>query len=159
MSRSPAVASTSQIVDALLARLRSALPSLNVEHCAAPADYRLEHPQGALLLSYRGSQFALPRDVAGVCQLRTLQLELTLLLRRAGAQVNDTEALDAARRACLGFSAPDCRPACLSSETFLGFSDGIARYAISLAAETLQVAEAAPGHEPVLTAVTKEEQS
>ena len=153
------MASTSQIVDAFVTRLRGILPQLSVEHYAgAPAEYRLEHPQGALLLSYRGSQFAAPRDTAGFGQQRTLQLELTLLLRRANAQLNDMEALDAARRACLGFAAPDCRAAWLSSETFLGFSDGIARYAISLAADTWQVAEAAIGHEPVLTAVTNEEQ-
>ena len=110
------MASTSQIVDAFVTRLRGILPQLSVEHYAgAPAEYRLEHPQGALLLSYRGDQFAAPRDTAGFGQQRTLQLELTLLLRCANAQFNDTEALDVARRACLGLphrivEPRGCRP-------------------------------------------------
>lgn len=41
------------VLDAVLARLREKLPQLQVEYFPEkPAEYRLNHPVGALLLSY-----------------------------------------------------------------------------------------------------------
>ena len=151
------MASTSQIVGALLARLRGAAPQLTVEYYAgAEDDYPLAHPQGAALLCLRGSQFGPLRD--GYGQVRTLQLAITVLLNQRDAGLGDCDALDAIRRACLGFAPPDCQPAWLLSETVLGYRDGVARYVIALATDTLQVTEA--DLEPVimLNAVSYEEQ-
>nr|WP_246879539.1 Gp37 family protein [Chromobacterium violaceum] len=154
---SSAVASTSQIVGALLARLRGAAPQLTVEYFAgAEDDYPLAHPQGAALLCLRGSQFGPLRD--GYGQVRTLQLAITVLLNQRDAGLGDCDALDAIRRACLGFALPDCQPAWLLSETFLGYRDGVARYAIALATDTLQVTEADPEPVIMLNAVSNEEQ-
>ncbi|AXE29710.1 hypothetical protein DK842_07265 [Chromobacterium phragmitis] len=151
------VASTSQIVDALLARLRGAAPQLTVEYFAgAEDDYPLAHPQGVALLCMRGSQFGPLHD--GYGQLRTLQLTITVLLNQRDAGMGDCDALDAIRRACLGFAPPDCQPAWLLSENFLGYRDGVARYAITLATDTLQVAEADPESVIMLNAVSNEEQ-
>ncbi|WP_158248700.1 Gp37 family protein [Chromobacterium sinusclupearum] len=151
------MASTSQIVDALLARLRAGVPQLTVEYFAgAEDDYPLTHPQGAALLCLRGSQFGPLRD--GYGQLRTLQLTITVLLGQSRAGEADGDVLDAVRQSCLGFAPPDCQPAWLLSETFLGYRDGVARYAIALATDTLQVTAASPESLPVLTAVSLEEQ-
>ncbi|XLM21019.1 Gp37 family protein, partial [Chromobacterium piscinae] len=60
--------------------------------------------------------------------------------------------------ACLGFAPPDCQPAWLLSETFLGYRDGVACYAIALATDTLQVTAAAPEPVIMLNAVSLEEQ-
>ncbi|EKY7025774.1 hypothetical protein QFI32_005337, partial [Escherichia coli] len=46
------------VLDAVLARLREKLPQLQVEYFPEkPAEYRLNHPAGALLVSYAGSRF------------------------------------------------------------------------------------------------------
>ena len=51
------------VLDAVLARLREKLPQLQVEYFPEkPAEYRLNHPVGALLLSYAGSRFDRPDD-------------------------------------------------------------------------------------------------
>ncbi|UTH76083.1 Gp37 family protein [Chromobacterium sp. IIBBL 290-4] len=152
------MASTSQIVGALLARLRAALPQMAVEYFAgAEDDYPLPHPQGAVLLCLRGSQFGPLRD--GYGQLRTLQLTATVLLSQSSAGVADGDVLDAVRQSCLGFAPPDCQPAWLLSETFLGYRDGVARYAIALATDTLQVADVDPESSSRLTVVSLEEQA
>lgn len=46
------------VLDAVLTRLREKLPQLQVEYFPEkPAEYRLNHPVGALLVSYAGSRF------------------------------------------------------------------------------------------------------
>lgn len=55
------------VLDAVLARLREKLPQLQVEYFPEkPAEYRLNHPVGALLLSYAGSRFDRPDDTGAV---------------------------------------------------------------------------------------------
>lgn len=57
------------VLDAVLARLREKLPQLQVEYFPEkPAEYRLNHPVGALLLSYAGSRFDRPDDTGAVIQ-------------------------------------------------------------------------------------------
>ncbi|WP_308170863.1 Gp37 family protein [Ralstonia syzygii] len=47
------MATTLHIIDALVARLKAKLPQLAVEYFPdKPADYRLNHPKGALLVSF-----------------------------------------------------------------------------------------------------------
>ncbi len=59
------------VLDAVLARLREKLPQLQVEYFPEkPAEYRLNHPVGALLLSYAGSRFDRPDDTGAVIQSR-----------------------------------------------------------------------------------------
>lgn len=66
------------VLDAVLARLREKLPQLQVEYFPEkPAEYRLNHPVGALLLSYAGSRFDRPDDTGAVIQSQTIQLCVT----------------------------------------------------------------------------------
>ena len=59
------------VLDAVLTRLREKLPQLQVEYFPEkPAEYRLNHPVGALLVSYAGSRFDKPNDIGAVLRLR-----------------------------------------------------------------------------------------
>lgn len=71
------------VLDAVLARLREKLPQLQVEYFPEkPAEYRLNHPVGALLLSYAGSRFDRPDDTGAVIQSQTIQLCVTVVFRQ-----------------------------------------------------------------------------
>lgn len=71
------------VLDAVLARLHEKLPQLQVEYFPEkPAEYRLNHPVGALLLSYAGSRFDRPDDTGAVIQSQTIQLCVTVVFRQ-----------------------------------------------------------------------------
>lgn len=68
------------VLDAVLTRLREKLPQLQVEYFPEkPAEYRLNHPVGALLVSYAGSRFDKPNDIGAVLQTQTIQLCVTVV--------------------------------------------------------------------------------
>lgn len=71
------------VIDAVVARLKEKLPGLSVEYFPEkPAEYRLNHPVGALLVSYAGSRFDKPDDIGAVIQPQTLQLCVTVVFRQ-----------------------------------------------------------------------------
>ena len=71
------------VIDAVVARLKEKLPTLAVEYFPEkPAEYRLNHPKGALLVSYAGSRFDKPNDTSAVIQAQTVQLCVTVVFRQ-----------------------------------------------------------------------------
>ena len=98
------------VLDAVLARLREKLPQLQVEYFPEkPAEYRLNHPVGALLLSYAGSRFDRPDDTGAVIQSQTIQLCVTVVFRQLNGKKGAINVLDAVRRILGGHTPPGCR--------------------------------------------------
>lgn len=152
------MATTLQIIDAVVERLRAKLPALAVEYFPEqPADYRLNHPRGALLVSYAGSQFGDTVDTAVIAQPRTVKLSITVVLRQLNGRGGAVDVLDLVRLTLVGFRPPDCRKARVVSEKFLGESAGLWQYAVDFSAEAMQVEDAEGTTEPLLTEVTYEE--
>ncbi len=95
------------VLDAVLARLREKLPQLQVEYFPEkPAEYRLNHPVGALLLSYAGSRFDRPDDTGAVIQSQTIQLCVTVVFRQLNGKKGAINVLDAVRRILGGHTPP-----------------------------------------------------
>lgn len=152
------MATTLQIIDAVVERLRAKLPALAVEYFPEqPVDYRLNHPRGALLVSYAGSQFGDTVDTAIIAQPRTVKLSITVVLRQLNGRGGAVDVLDLVRLALVGFRPPDCRKARAVSEKFLGESAGLWQYAVDFSADAMQVEDAEGTTEPLLTEVTYEE--
>lgn len=152
------MATTRQIIDAVVARLQDAFPALAVEHFPdRPAKYALDHPVGALLVRYRKSRFRATADVTHIAQPRTVKLSVTVVLRQFNGEGGVTDVLDAARQTLVGFRPPDCRKIWIVSEKCLGEAAGLWRYTVRLATETLLVEDADADTEPHLTLVTYEE--
>lgn len=153
------MATTVQIIDALVARLQDKLPSLAVEYFPErPADYRLNHPVGALLVSYLGSQFGATVDAGAVVQPRTLKLSVTVVLRQLNGRSGAVAVLDDVRRALVGYRLPDCRKLQAAGERFLGQSTGLWQYATDFTALAMQVEEDDADADPRLSQVNHEEQ-
>ena len=106
------------VLDAVLAQLREKLPQLQVEYFPEkPAEYRLNHPVGALLVSYAGSRFDKPNDIGAVLQTQTIQLCVTVVFRQLNGKRGAIDVLDAVRRILGGYTPPNCRRRSLSAST------------------------------------------
>ncbi|WP_334467700.1 Gp37 family protein [Arsenophonus sp. PmNCSU2021_1] len=129
---------TLDIMHALLALLTKRLPQLEVtffpEH---PERFHLNHPLGAVLLSFARSRFGDIQDVGRVFQPRVLHFTLTLVMRQLNGNEGAIALLDKLRQTVGGFMPPDCRrPLWLIDEVFLGQSEGLWQYALTVATET-----------------------
>jgi hypothetical protein len=122
-----------------------------------PDEYRLNHPTGALLVSYPGSDFGDTVDVTFVMQPRSLKVSVTVVLRQLHGKGGAVDVLDLVRRSLVGWRPPDCKKMRALSEKFLGQTAGLWQYAVDFAAEGVQVEDAEPDGGPLLTNVTYEE--
>lgn len=150
---------TLHIIDSVVHRLRQKLPDLSVEYFPEkPDEYRLNHPRGALLVSYAGSQFSAPSDVTFSVQARTVRFSVTVMLRQLNGRGGAIDVLDRVREALIGFTPPDCRRKCIAqTEQFLGETAGIWQYAIDLSTETVSVESDENGKIPSVAAINPEE--
>lgn len=98
------------VLDVALARLREKLPQLQVEYFPGkPAEYRLNHPVDALLLSYTGSRFDRPGNTGAVAQSQTIQLCTMVVFCQLNGKKEATNVLDAVRRIFGGHIPSGCR--------------------------------------------------
>ncbi|KVN76034.1 hypothetical protein WL05_01825 [Burkholderia ubonensis] len=154
------MATTLEMVDAIVARLRVKLPALAAEYFPErPDDYRLNHAVGALLVSYPGSQYDATVDTAVVVQPRRVKFAVAVVLRQLNGRGGAIDVLDHVRAALVGFRPPDCRKLVAISDKFLGESAGLWQYVIEFSAETVIVEDAEPNDGPLLTDITYQEES
>lgn len=151
------MATTLEMIDAIVARLKAKVPALAVEYFPdRPADYRLNHPLGALLVSYPGSRFDETVDTAAVVQPRRIHFSVTVVLRQLNGRGGAIDVLDQARVALVGFRPPDCRKLAAVSETFLGEEAGLWQYALDLSTVSVIVEDYTPSTAHPLTRVNYE---
>ncbi|MDR1709657.1 MAG: Gp37 family protein [Candidatus Accumulibacter sp.] len=152
------MATTLEIIEATAARLREKLPQFAVEfYPDKPREYRLNHPRGALLVSYAGSRYGNPDDTAYVAQRRTLQLTVNVVMRQLNGRGGAVEAIDAARLALLGWRPPDCQKLRAAAETYLGEQAGLWQYALDLSCESVVIEDTVDTAGPLLTEVNYED--
>lgn len=152
------MATTMEIINATVKRLQLKLPGLAVEYFPEkPEGYRLNHPKGALLVSYAGSRYDETKDITYVAQPRALRLAITVMMRQLHGRDGAVEAVDNVRRALLGWRPPDCRKAQITADKYLGETAGIWQYAVDFAAQAMVVEDTEVNTEQPLTQVTYEE--
>lgn len=134
---------TVAILDDVVAKLNAEMPDMPAELFPEnPAAYRLNHPKGALLLSFPGSQFdALLMSGHNIPtqpgrsrpQARTVGLTVTVVLRQLNGKDGAVDALDDVRDALRGFRPTGCRSDLqFVAERFLGEMDGNWQYAVDV---------------------------
>lgn len=144
------MASTLEIIEATVARLREKHPALAVEYFPEkPNDYRLNHPTGALLVSYAGSRYANPASTTYVMQPREVRISIMVVMRQLHGRGGAVDAVDSVRQALLGYRLPDCKPLRAVSDAYLGEAAGLWQYAADFACESVAVENAdLPGGSP-----------
>jgi len=150
---------TLQIIDAVVTRLESKIAKMAVESFPErPSEYRLNHPRGALLVSYAGGRFGVPNDTGIVVQSRIITLSITVVMRQLNGNGGAIEVLDQVRHALTGFKPPNCRRKMWAiSEKFLGESAGLWQYALDMSTEGVQVEELDADQEPLLQHLTTQD--
>ena len=152
------MATTLQIIDAVVGRLKVKIPQLAVEFFPdRPSEYRLNHPKGALLVSYPGSKFGDPIDITYVAQPRDVKLSVTVVMRQLNGRGGAVDVVDTVRQVLVGWRPPDCKKARAGPDTFLGETAGLWQYAVDFSAETMLVEDTEGESGPLLTEVTYEE--
>lgn len=128
------------ILDAIIDRLKVKLPHLAAEYFPdKPALYRLNHPKGALLVSYAGGQYEKSVATDRVIQPRRPVITVTVVMRELNGRNGAVQALDDARQALVGFRPPDCKPCWVGNDKFLGENAGLWQYALDISTETMLV--------------------
>ena len=153
------MAMTLTIIDAVVARLKSAFPDLAVEYFPdKPAEYRLNHPKGALLVGYLGAKYDDSIDTSAVVQPATLKYTITVSLRQLNGKDGAVAVLTRLRSALVGYKPPNCRRKSRAiSEQYLGESAGIWQYALDMATEAIVVEDDNVVDGPLLTHITTDD--
>lgn len=152
------MATTLQIIDAVVERIKVKIPQLAVEFFPdRPAEYRLNHPKGALLVSYPGSHFDETVDVTYIAQPRDVKLSVTVVLRQLNGKGGAIDMADAVLLALVGWRPPDCRKVRAVAVKFLGETAGLWQYAVDVATESMLVEDADVNTETPLNRVNYEE--
>lgn len=113
------------------------------------AQYRLNHPRGAVLVAFGKSSFDDSESTDAMFQTRKIVLRLTFVFRQLNGKDGVISYLDRARGALAGWKAPHCDVACRPlAEAFIGQTQGIWQYAldISTRATQLQIMEPETGY-------------
>ena len=133
--------STSTLITDTQATLAAAFPELAVELFPdQPANYRLNHPTGALLLAYPGSTLDSPMLMGRVEQARTIRIGITLVLRQLWGPDGAPAMLDRLRTALVGWRpSSECEPLYAISDRFLHQDAGLWWYAAEFACVTRQI--------------------
>lgn len=116
----------------IIARLKEKIQNVAIEAFPEkPAEFRLIHPKGALLVHYAGSDFLEPKTTDIVYQERRVQFAVTVVMRHLRTHEGAYAYLDAVRIALAGFQLPGCTKMYPVKEEFIGEENGIWQYGIA----------------------------
>lgn len=151
---------TLAIVDDVVQRLRLKLPALQVEYFPEkPEEFRLNHPAGAVLVSYISSKYAAPEDACAVVQPQTVTLCATVIMRQLNGRGGAVAVLELVRRALGGWRPANChRPVRLKQDAFIGEVAGLWQYALEFVTDTMFVEDSEADELPLLVSINYEEQ-
>ncbi|MGL9719855.1 Gp37 family protein [Symbiopectobacterium sp.] len=151
---------TCTLLSAVVERLRLQLPGLHVDFFPErPEQFRLNHSRGAVLVSYGKSRFGQTQDIGGVIQPQTVRLTATVVVKQLNGKGGAVAVLDQVRQCLGGWRPPDCqRDIWLVEEVFLGQTEGLWQYALTVETVTVFIQNDSPEDNPLLTQVNREEQ-
>ncbi|MFT8210564.1 MAG: Gp37 family protein [Symbiopectobacterium sp.] len=150
---------TLTLLSAVVERLRLQLPGLHVDFFPErPEQFRLNHPRGAVLVSYGKSRFGQTQDIGVVIQPQTVRLTATVVVRQLNGKDGAVAVLDQVRQCLGGWRPPDCqRDIWLVEEVFWGQTEGLWQYVLTVETVTAFIQNDSPEDNPPLTQITREE--
>lgn len=156
MSQPRAKTQTEQLLDAFVARLKKDFDrELAIELFPEnPAQYRLNHACGAILVAYGKSTFGASESTDAVFQARNMSFQLTLVFRQLHGTSGAISYLDRIRECLTGWKPPHCDMTCRpTAENFIGQVQGLWQYGLSIATRAVQLQLMGLEDGPLLTEV------
>lgn len=142
MSQPKAKTQTEQLLDAFITRLKKDFDrELAIELFPEnPAQYRLNHACGAILVAYGKSTFGASESTDAVFQARNMGFQLTLVFRQLHGTSGAISYLDRIRECLTGWMPPHCDMTCRpTAENFIGQMQGLWQYGLSVATRAVQL--------------------
>lgn len=156
MSQPRAKTQTEQLLDAFVTRLKKDFDrELAIELFPEnPAQYRLNHACGAILVAYGKSTFGASESTDAVFQARNMSFQLTLVFRQLHGSSGAISYLDRIRECMTGWKPPHCDMTCRpTAENFIGQVQGLWQYGLSIATRAVQLQLMGLEDGPLLTEV------
>lgn len=156
MSQPRAKTQTEQLLDAFVTRLKKDFDrELAIELFPEnPAQYRLNHACGAILVAYGKSTFGTSESTDAVFQARNMSFQLTLVFRQLHGTSGAISSLDRIRECLTGWKPPHCDMTCRpTAENFIGQVQGLWQYGLSIATRAVQLQIMGLEDGPLLTEV------
>ena len=160
MSQPRAKTQTEQLLDAFVARLKTNFDrELAIELFPEnPAQYRLNHTNGAILVAYGQSTVSASESIDAVFQARSMSFQLTLVFRQLHGTSGAISYLDRIRECLTGWKPPHCDMTCRpTADDFIGQVQGLWQYGLSIATRAVQLQRMGLEDGPLLREVRFEE--
>lgn len=140
------MAAPAELETALIARIQAAVPVgvIAKAYPDNPRTYKIFAPAEVLVV-FRGGDYEPPRKTDLVLQERTLQFELSVVVRSLAGHAGAYALLETVRKALQGWKpALDCLPVFILKDQFLGMESGQWWWAVFVATRTRVLPEIAP---------------
>ena len=129
-----------EIENAIIERLKGGIQDLHVEGFPEkPAEFKLIHPKGAVLVHYQGSNYSEPKSLGCIYQERKLEFSITVIIKHLRSHDGAYDYLDIVRQALTGFKPENCSKMYPLKEYFLAEDNGIWQYSINFAMTTTAI--------------------
>ncbi len=129
-----------EIEKAIISRLKNKIQGLEISSFPEkPAEYRLLHAKGAILVRYAGCSYTEPLATDFIVQDRKINFEVNVVMRHLTSHEGVYAYLDAVRIALTGFKPPNCGKMYPVKEEFLTEEAGIWHYVITFSMSTKAV--------------------
>ncbi|MDD3012613.1 MAG: Gp37 family protein [Candidatus Gastranaerophilales bacterium] len=129
--------SIKDIENSIIERLKGTIQDLHIEGFPEkPAEFKLIHPKGAILVHYQGSSYSEPKSPGCIFQERKLEFSITVVMRNLRTHEGTYEYLDKVRDVLTGFKPENCGKMYPLKEDFLAEDNGLWQYGINFALTT-----------------------
>lgn len=139
-----------EIEDAIIERLKSKITDLEITGFPEkPAEYKLMHRKGALLVVFAGATYSEPKSADIIYQERKLEFDINIVMRHLRTHEGAYAYLDVVRVALTGFKISGTGKFYPVREQFLSEEVGIWQYRITFAC-SMPAVEASEDEQAVL---------
>lgn len=124
--------SISTVENQIIERLKSKIPELHIEGFPEkPAEFRLVHPKGAILVHYQGGNYSEQKALAVIVQDKKLEFSITIVIKHLRTHEGAYGYLDRVRNILTGFKPEGGNKMIPVKDEFIGEDNGIWQYSIN----------------------------
>lgn len=125
------------IEDQIISKIKQDIPELHVEGFPEkPAEFRLTHPKGAILVHYQGANYSESKSIGYIVQDKKLEFSVTVVTRNLRSHEGAYFYTDKVKEILTGYKPDNCSKMQPNKESFLSEEAGIWQYAINFTLKT-----------------------
>lgn len=126
-----------EIENQIIERLKANIQDLHIEGFPEkPAEFRLVHPKGAILVHYQGGNYSETKSLGCIYQDKKLEFSITIVMRHLRTHEGAYEYLDKVRGILTGYKPENCSKMYPTKEDFLSEDNGLWQYSINFVTTT-----------------------